>query len=112
MLRIVVAGGLLALAGACAPATPRGPAVPLSAEQVDRGCVLAAGDELRARNGVEAGAGRALPWSEAAPGGGPYTPAAERTVELDAVSVGLPVTYVFYCAIYGGRPYVSFAGRR
>jgi hypothetical protein len=88
---------LLGLAG-CAPGYWDPPAAePISAAELDRACITAAGDKLSSLFGhEEATHGRIVPMpaGNSGPSGSIVD---ERTVELDARSAGLPMTYVFYC---------------
>lgn len=91
-MRTTLIAALLGMAG-CATYQP--PTVaPIATTAMDRACISAAGDRLAGVTGREASAGRIVSSSSAM--GGFITD--ERMVELDSVSVGMPTTYVFYCA--------------
>jgi hypothetical protein len=65
----------------------------MSVAELDRACITAAGDKLASLLGREAAAGRTLPTGTDPDG----DILAERIVELNAMSAGLPTTYMFYC---------------
>lgn len=84
--------------------------IALTKEQVDRACILDAGLDLRQTAHFEATAARALPPPAlmTAP-----NPATDRTVELDTVSFGQNVTYVYLCRVdASGRAFTSPLGHR
>jgi hypothetical protein len=88
------------------------PTVYLSKEEVDRACILQAGSDLRRIAKLEATAGRALPW-DPSQAGGRGNAMTDRVVELDATSVGMPVTYMFACLTNEqGRAFTSPLGRK
>jgi hypothetical protein len=102
---------LLGLAG-CAGAYQQPAAPPISAAELDRACIAAAGDKLSSLLGREASNGRTVPVPaeiDRLEGG----LIGQRVVELDSVSAGLPTTYVFYCGQFaGGRIITEPMGRK
>ena len=77
--------------GACGAPEP---APYIASEEIDRSCVIAASDKLRMVRRLEASDGRAMPSPSGPNGSYQY-----RMVELDAVSAGQKVTYVFACVL-------------
>jgi hypothetical protein len=110
MKRMLIAA-LLGMAGCAAYQPPT--VAPISAAALDRACISAAGDKLAGATGREASTGRIVPLSaDVASSRSPYI-IDERMVELDGVSVGVPTTYVFYCArTNDGSIIASPVGRR
>jgi hypothetical protein len=86
---------LLGLVG-CAPGYWDPPATaPISAADLDHACITAAGDKLSSLFGhEEATHGRIVPMP-AGSGRPSGSIVDERTVELDAMSAGLPMAYVY-----------------
>lgn len=96
---------LAATVAACVDNSPP-PVLSVSSSEVDRACVLASSDKLRALSRLEAKDGKAFE----APDGD----ASHRVVELNTTNAGLQVTYVFAC-MYDPRQSMAFAspmGRR
>jgi hypothetical protein len=103
---------LLGLVGCTGPAYQRSAVAPISAAELDRACITAAGDRLVNLLGREASRGRIVPISADMVGGSRYI-IDERMVELDSMSVGVPTTYVFYCArTTGGSIIAKSVGRK
>lgn len=84
----------------------------MSPEEIDRACILQAGNDLRRLVRLEATAGRAFPWDPSR-AGGKGNAVTDRVVELDTTNVGMPVTYMFACLTDDrGRAFTSPLGRK
>lgn len=106
MNKIIFVISAAAALAACKPQQDPRLVLTMTPDQVDRACIISAGNDLRRALHVEATAGRAFP-----PPAGRDT-VSERLVELDAQSAGVPVTYVYACGANGMGAFVSVMGRK
>ena len=105
MKKIILSAITISMLSACTMQGQR-PTLTVSPEQVDRACIISAGNDLRRALNVEAQGGRSLP----PPAG--RDPVSERMVELDAKSAGVPVTYLFACSASDKGAWTAPIGRR